>query len=137
MRHRKAGRKLHRKSDHRKALYANLVTSLIAHGRIETTEAKAKEIRGLADRTINLAVKVTDLYAKGLDKLAPADRAKVVNANRRARLVVKDADALSKLFSEVGPQMKGRPGGYTRVLKTRNRRGDAAPMAFIELVAQA
>jgi large subunit ribosomal protein L17 len=134
MRHRKAGRKLHRKSDHRRALYANLVTSLIAHGRIETTEAKAKEIRGLADRTINWAVGVSDLYGKGLDKLKPAERARIVHANRMARRVIKDADALGKLFSEVGPQMKGRPGGYTRVLKTRNRRGDAAPMAFIELV---
>jgi large subunit ribosomal protein L17 len=134
MRHRKAGRKLHRKSDHRRALFANLVTSLITHGRIQTTEAKAKEIRGLADRTINLAVGVSELYGRGLDKLEPAERARVVHANRLARKVIKDADALTKLFSEVGPQMTGRPGGYTRVLKTGFRRGDAAPMAFIELV---
>jgi large subunit ribosomal protein L17 len=134
MRHRKAGRKLHRKSDHRNALFNNLVTSLITHGRIQTTEAKAKEMRGLAEKTINLAVCVSELYGKGLDKLKPEERARIVHANRLARRVIKDADALSKLFSEVGPKMSGRPGGYTRVLKTGNRRGDAAPMAFIELV---
>ena len=136
MRHRKAGRKLGRESAHRRALYANLVTSLITHGRIETTEAKAKEVRPLADRTIHWAVGVSDLYGKGLTKLSADERAQIVHANRMAKRVVRTSDALSRLFSEVGPKLKGRPGGYTRILKTRHRRGDAAPMAFLEIVGE-
>ena len=135
MRHRKAGLKLGRTAAHRRALFNNLVTSLVLHGRIETTEVKAKEVRRLADRTISWGVRVIDLLAKDGKSLSNEDKARLVHARRMAGRVIKTDEALSKLFGEIVPQYKGRPGGYTRVLKTRNRRGDAAPMAFVELVA--
>ena len=134
MRHRKAGKKLSRTSSHRKAMYSNMVASLVTHGRIETTEVKAKELRRLADRTINWGVSVSDLLAADQKNLSQDERARLVHARRMAGRVLKDDDALAKLFGEVAPKFAGRPGGYTRVLKTRNRRGDAAPMAFVELV---
>lgn len=137
MRHRKSGRKLGRLTAHRKAMFSNMVASLITHERIETTEAKAKELRGIAERTITWAVGVSELYEKGLDKCDRDERARIVHANRMARRVLKDTEALSKLFTEVGPRFADRNGGYTRVLKTRNRLGDAAPMAFVELTPDA
>jgi large subunit ribosomal protein L17 len=137
MRHRKSGRKLGRTSSHRKALFSNMVASLVVHGRIETTEAKAKELRGIAERAINWGVKVSDLLAKERAELSKAELLQLWHARRMAGRVVKDDDALRKIFDELGPRFAGRPGGYTRVLKTRTRRGDAAPMAFIELVGEA
>ena len=133
MRHMKAGRKLGRKSAHRKAMYSNMVAALVTHGRIETTEAKAKELRSIADKTIHWGVGVSSLVAKGTRKLSDIERARVVHAKRMARRVLKDEAALERLFAEVAPQMVGRPGGYTRVLKTRFRIGDAAPMALVQL----
>ena len=133
MRHRNSGRKLGRNSSHRAALFNNLVTSLLTYGRIETTEAKAKDLRGFADATITWGVSVHELIAKG-DKVTPAEKAKIVHARRMARQTVKTRDALDRLFSEIGPHFASRKGGYTRILKTRVRKGDAAPMAFVELV---
>jgi len=115
-------------------MWSNMVASLVTHGRIETTEAKAKELRGIAERTINWGVSVHELLAKDAEKLSQDEKAKLVHARRMAKRVLKDKGALSKLFDEVAPRYVGRPGGYTRVLKTRFRTGDAAPMAFIELV---
>src|SRR6185312_3131767 len=136
MRHRKSGRKLGRTSSHRNALFNNLVTSLLTHGRIETTEAKAKELRGFADATISWGISVHALVAKG-DQVTPAERAKIIHAKRMARQTVKTRDALERLFAEIGPHFATRKGGYTRLLKTRVRKGDAAPMAFVELVGLA
>ena len=133
MRHRNSGRKLGRKSSHRSAMYNNLVTSLILHGRIETTEAKAKELRAYADSTIQWSVDVVALLAKG-DKVTAQERAKLLHARRMARQTIKTREAMERLFNEVGPHFAQRKGGYTRMLKTRNRKGDAAPMAFVELV---
>jgi large subunit ribosomal protein L17 len=135
MRHLKAGRKLGRKSAHRKAMYSNMVASLVTYGKIETTEAKAKELRSIADRTISWGVGVNDLTRKDRKKLSDIERARIVHAKRMARRVLKDEAALERLFAEVAPAMAGRPGGYTRLLKTRNRVGDAAPMALVALVA--
>lgn len=137
MRHRKSGRQLNRNSSHRKAMFSNMVSSLVTHGRIETTEAKAKELRGIAERTINWSVKVNELCAKDIETLSREQRLEIMHAKRMAGRVLKDHVALRRLFHEVAPTMVGRPGGYTRVLKTRTRRGDAAPMAIIELVGQA
>jgi large subunit ribosomal protein L17 len=137
MRHRKSGRQLNRNSSHRSAMFSNMVSSLVTHGRIETTEAKAKELRGIAERTINWSVKVNDLCSKDLETLSREQRLEIMHAKRMAGRVLKDRDALRRLFHEVAPTMVGRPGGYTRVLKTRTRRGDAASMAIIELVGQA
>ena len=133
MRHRNSGRKLGRNASHRHALFNNLVTSLLTHGRIETTEAKAKELRRFADATITWGISVHALVAKG-DKATPAERAQVVHARRMARQTVTTRTALDRLFTEVAPHFATRKGGYTRILKTRTRKGDAAPMAFVELV---
>ena len=136
MRHRKSGRKLGRSSSHRDALWANLVTSLLLHGRIETTTAKAKELRRFADETIWWGVSVQPLVAKG-EKASAAERAKLVHARRMARKTVRTREAMERLFGEVGSHFASRKGGYTRMLKTRVRKGDAAPMAFVELVGLA
>jgi len=135
MRHLKAGRKLGRTSAHRKAMFSNMVAALVTYGKIETTEAKAKELRSIADRTISWGVGVNDLTSKDRKKLSDIERARIVHAKRMARRVLKDEAALERLFAEVAPAMAGRPGGYTRVLKTRFRVGDAAPMALVALVA--
>jgi large subunit ribosomal protein L17 len=133
MRHQKSGKQLGRNSAHRKALFNNLVTALLTYGRIETTEAKAKELRRFADSTIAWGVSVHGLLAKG-DQMSQAERAKVLHARRMARKTVTTWGALDRLFSEVGPALAARPGGYTRVLKSRIRKGDAAPMALVEIV---
>lgn len=111
-----AGRQFGRNSSHRKALFRNLVTSLLEHGRIETTEAKAKEMRSIAEKMITLG-KRGDLSAK-----------------RMALAYIQSRDVVAKLFDEIGPRSASRPGGYTRITKTRIRLGDSAPMAVIELV---
>ncbi len=116
MRHRIKGRKLSRTASHRKAVLRNMVTSLFEHERIETTTAKAKELRPYAERLITLA-KRGDLHARRLAARKIADR-----------------DVLGKLFHDIGPRFADRPGGYTRILKLGTRRGDAAEMALIELV---
>ena len=134
MRHGNSGRRLGRNSSHREAMYANLVTALFTYGRIETTEAKAKELRKHADQTIGWGVEVADLVKKG-EKMTAAERAKVVHARRQARKVVKTTAAMDRLFAEIGPHFKAtKKGGYTRMLKTRFRQGDAASMAFVELI---
>jgi large subunit ribosomal protein L17 len=135
MRHGNTGRRLSRTAAHRDALYANLVTALFTHGRIETTEAKAKELRSVADTTIRWGIDVADLVTKA-DKSAD-ERSKIVHAKRMARKVLKTDTAMTRLFNEIGPHFKARKGGFTRVLKTRFRRGDAASMAFVELVGLA
>ena len=133
MRHRNSGRRLGRNSSHRSAMWNNMVTSLLTYGRIETTEAKAKDLRGYVDATITWGVSVHELVAKG-DKATPAEKAKILHARRQARLTVMTGDALHRLFAEIGPHFATRKGGYTRTIKTRVRKGDAAPMAIIELI---
>jgi large subunit ribosomal protein L17 len=119
MRHRKSGRKLNRTSSHRKALMRNMVTSLLDHERIETTDAKAKQLRGIADRMITLG-KRGDLHAR-----------------RQALSVIRSKAVTAKLFDELAERFRDRPGGYTRVVKIGNRVGDAAPISIIELVEEA
>lgn len=118
MRHRKNGRQLGRNTKHRWALFRSLVTSLLEHERIETTEAKAKEIRGFTDRMITL----------GKEGSLPA--------RRQALAFIRSKDVVSKLFSDVAVRFKDRTGGYTRTIKTRRRIGDAAKMVAIELVTR-
>jgi len=115
MRHRKAGRALGRNSSHRRALYRSLVTSLLEHERIETTVPKAKELRSFADKMITLA-KRGDL-----------------DSRRRALAFIQKESVVRSLFSDIGPRFMNRAGGYTRVLQSRRRLGDGAPMAVIEL----
>lgn len=114
-------------------MFNNMVTALLTHTRIETTEAKAKELRRFAEETINLGVAISDLLAKS-DNLTVDERGKVLHARRQAAKTLKTDVAMKRLFNEIAPHFAKRPGGYTRIIKTRVRHGDAAPMAFIELV---
>jgi len=134
MRHQKHGKKLGRLSAHRHAMWSNMVSSLIEHERVETTDVKAKQLRRIAERTINWSTSLGDILTRDAGKLDADDRARKVHAIRMARRVLKDPTTLTKLFEEVGPRFLGRAGGYTRVIKVRNRRGDAAPMSLVELV---
>jgi large subunit ribosomal protein L17 len=132
MRHQKSGRKFSRKSGPRHALLSNLVQSLIEHERIRTTDAKAKELRKIAERTISWATSVGNLV--GNDKADAADKARIVHAMRQAQRIVKHKPTLQKLFEEVGPRFVGRAGGFTRIMKLGYRHGDAAPVSIVELV---
>ncbi|MGH7505461.1 MAG: 50S ribosomal protein L17 [Longimicrobiales bacterium] len=116
MRHRKKGRSLSRTAEHRKAMLRNMATSLFLHGRVETTTAKAKELRQYAEPLITKA-KRGDLHAR-----------------RLVARHIRDDQALARLFGEIGPRYVERPGGYTRVRLLGHRAGDAAEIAIIELV---
>lgn len=118
MRHNKSGKRLGRNSSHRTAMLRNMVTSLIEHEKITTTDARAKELRKLVDRMITLG-KRGDLHAR-----------------RQALSVMRDSKVVAKLFEQVGPRFKERPGGYTRIIKLGVRAGDNAPLSIIELVEE-
>jgi large subunit ribosomal protein L17 len=117
MRHLKSGRKLNRNPSHRRALMRNLVTSLLRHERVETTDAKAKELRRWADWMIGLAKQGT------------------LHARRQALAVILDKAVVRKLFDTLAGRYQGRPGGYTRAVKIGWRHGDHAPLSVVELIA--
>ncbi|MED5370374.1 MAG: 50S ribosomal protein L17 [Myxococcota bacterium] len=135
MRHEKSGRKLGRNSSHRKAMFRNMATSLFLHGKIQTTEAKAKELRGYAEKLISLGKRVPPSSLEGLtgDELAEA-KAKRLHALRQARRKVVDGEALNRLFNEYSERFQSRAGGYTRITRVGHRTGDNAPMVVISLV---
>lgn len=116
MRHGKSGRKLGRTSSHRQAMFRNMVTSLFEHERIVTTTEKAKETQPIAEKMITLA-KRGDLHAR-----------------RQALGYIQSQDVVAKLFDEISAQFSNRKGGYTRIIKTGTRQGDAASMSILELV---
>ena len=116
MRHRKSGRPLSRNSSHRKAMFQNMTVSLLQHEAIKTTLPKAKELRRVAEPLITMAKNDS------------------VHKRRLAFARLRDRDTVTKLFNELGPRYKDRPGGYLRILKTGFRAGDNAPMAWVELV---
>jgi large subunit ribosomal protein L17 len=118
MRHRAKGRQLSRTSTHKRAMLNNMATSLFVHGRVITTEAKAKELRPFAEKLITLARR-GDLHAR-----------------RLVERKIKDRETLTRLFGEIGPRFAARPGGYTRILKLGHREGDGADVARIELLAE-
>jgi large subunit ribosomal protein L17 len=134
MRHRRAGVHLSRPTAHRKALFSNLVAALLTNERIQTTDAKAKETRRLAERTITWARRVGDILGKKADRRTPDESARVVHAVRMARRVVRDRSAVTKLFDDIAPRFLDRRGGYTRIVKIGQRPGDAAPMSLLELI---
>ena len=134
MRHRRAGVHLSRTAAHRKALFSNLVAALLTNERIKTTDAKAKETRRLAERTITWARRLGDILVKKADRRTPDESARVVHAVRMARRIVRDRTAVTKLFNEIGPRYLARRGGYTRIVKIGQRVGDAAPMSLLELI---
>ena len=116
MRHRARSRKFGRTSPHRLAMYRNMVTSLLEHGRVETTDAKAKEVRRIAERMITLGKRGT------------------LHARRRALRVIRSREVAARVFGDLAERFREHPGGYTRVLKLRRRVGDAAPVSLLELV---
>lgn len=118
MRHNKSGRRLGRNSSHRAAMMRNMVTSILEHEKITTTDARAKELRKVVDRMITLG-KRGDLHAR-----------------RQATKVLRDRNVVGKLFELIGPRYKDRPGGYTRIIKLGHRLGDKAPQVIIELVEE-
>jgi len=118
MRHHKSGRKLNRNSPHRRAMFRNMAASLVRHETIRTTLPKAKELRRVVEPLITMA------------------KIDGVSQRRRAFDRLRDKEAVGKLFNELGPRYKERPGGYLRILKTGYRPGDAAPMAIVQLLDQ-
>jgi large subunit ribosomal protein L17 len=116
MRHARTGKKLGRDASHRRALYANLACSLIEHGRIRTTEAKAKAVKPYAEKMITLGRR-GDLHAR-----------------RQVLSELRSQEVVHQLFADVAPRMADRPGGYTRIVKLGQRQGDAAEMVYLELV---
>ena len=135
MRHRKSGRQLGRNSSHRKAMYRNMATSLLEHGQIRTTDAKAKELRKVVEKLITLSKRITPTAIdEAGDEQAVQLRAQRVHAVRQARKVVKDRAVLQVLFGEYSERYQDRPGGYTRITKIGRRHGDNAPLSLIELV---
>jgi len=119
MKHRIAGRRLDRTTEHRTAMFKNMVTSLLRHERIQTTAPKAKELRRIADKVITLAKKGSP------------------HARRQAYRQVRDVEVLNKLFETIGPRFAKRPGGYTRIIRVGRRAGDNAELAVIELTERA
>jgi large subunit ribosomal protein L17 len=156
MRHGKSFRKLSRNSSHRRAMFRNLAANLVLHGRIETTDAKAKELRRIAERLITKALRLGDDLIVDIAKLKQSDRGRVVARRlhvqrqlsaflpfKLARTLsdgsVEEVNLVHKLFEEIAPRYldrvkQGKGGGYTRIIKEINRRGDNAPMSLIELV---
>lgn len=133
MRHRKSGRRFDMDGSQRKAMFRNMVTSLLIHGTIRTTEQRAKELRRFAEPVITIARCAPVLDGLEGDALATA-RAQRVAAIRRAKLWVNDEGALKKLFGEYADRFRTRPGGYTRIVRAGKRAGDNAEMALIQLV---
>lgn len=116
MRHRVSGRTLGRRTEHRESMLNNLVSQLLRHERVTTTEAKAREVKALAEKVIS----------KG--------REETLHNRRQLLSILPDKNAVKKLFDDIGPRYVDRPGGYTRMVKLMPRKGDAAPMALLELV---
>jgi large subunit ribosomal protein L17 len=149
MRHLNAGRKFGRNSSHRRAMFRNLAANLVAHERIETTDEKAKELRRVAERLITKAMRLGDVAYTADADLKPEARAKRLHAQRvvgaflprfATRIVdgkPKKIDLVEKVFLELAKRFKGRPGGYTRIVKLGLRRGDGAHMSIIEFVGEA
>lgn len=144
MRHRNKGRKFGRTSSHRRAMFRNMAAALIVHGRIDTTEAKAKELRGIVERIITKAARSKGV-GENLETLSQEDRARQVHLRRVIGRFLprfynngKDefVDVMDKVFNVYGPRFKTRPGGYTRISKMGNRKGDNAPVARIEILPE-
>ncbi|HEY5938445.1 MAG TPA: 50S ribosomal protein L17 [Kofleriaceae bacterium] len=156
MRHRKSFRQFGRNSSHRRAMFRNLAANLVLHERIETTDTKAKELRRIAERLITKALRLGDDLTVDLAKLKQADRTRVISRRLHVQRQIaaflplkatktlsdgttEEVNLVSKLFEQIAPRYldrvkQGKGGGYTRIIKELNRRGDNAPMAYIELL---
>ena len=149
MRHLKAGRKFDRSASSRRAMFRNLAANLILHERIETTDAKAKELKRVAERLITRATRLGKVAYTHPKELSAADKAKRLHATRLVGSFVgrfgtrtlpggeyEKVDLVEKLFTDLAKRFEGRPGGYTRMIKLGARRGDGAQMAVIEFVVR-
>jgi large subunit ribosomal protein L17 len=149
MRHRNIGRKFDRDGSSRRAMFRNLAANLILHEKVQTTDAKAKELRRVAERLITKAMRLGDVAFTPQSELSAGDQAKRLHAQRQVAAYIprfmtrtekggatKQVDIVEKLFVDLAKRFKGRPGGYTRIVKFGPRRGDNAPMSMIELVGE-
>lgn len=146
MRHRKSGRQFGRNTSHRRAMFRALAANLVVHERIETTDAKAKELRRIVERLIGRAIRLGPIAYTVQDELSVAERARRLAAQRHLgqflqRFAVaqdgdttKQVDIVEKVFVDLAKRFRDRPGGYTRIVKIGPRRGDNAPMSIIEFV---
>lgn len=145
MRHRKSGRKLGRNSSHRRAMFRNMAAALILHEEIDTTHAKAKELRGIVEKLITQASKAQDSIGKSAEQLTQEEKLKQFHLKKMVTKFLPQkyedgleenapVDLVAKLFDELVPRYKDRPGGYTRVTRIGTRKGDCAPIARIQLV---
>jgi large subunit ribosomal protein L17 len=150
MRHANAGRKFDRNTSSRRAMFRNLTANLILHERIETTDAKAKELRRVAERLITKARRLGEVSYTPLEKLSDKDKARRLHVKRLISSFIprfgtktekggetKKVDLVEKVLLDLAKRFDGRPGGYTRIIKLGERRGDNAPMAIIEFVGEA
>jgi large subunit ribosomal protein L17 len=149
MRHKNAGRKFDRNTSSRRAMFRNLTANLVLHERIETTDAKAKELRRVAERLITKAIRLGEVAYTPTEKLSEADQARRLHAKRLVSSYIprfvtkiekggieKRVDLVEKVFLDLAKRFKGRAGGYTRIVKFSPRRGDNAPISMIELVGE-
>jgi large subunit ribosomal protein L17 len=134
VRHRNLTTKVRGTGTHNRAMFSNMLLGLVEHGRITTTERRARMLRRVAERLVTRAKKLKDLLLKDREKLDPAEKAKLVHAMRMVRRDLKQREAVIRLFDEIAPRYLGRDGGYTRMYKTGPRKGDGAPMAILEFV---
>ena len=150
MRHNNAGRKCDRNTSHRRAMFRNLTANLVLHERIETTDAKAKELRRVAERLLTKAIRLGEVAYTPQDKLSDLDKARRLHATRLVAAYIprfvtkiekggesKRVDIVEKVFLDLAKRFKGRAGGYTRIVKFGPRRGDNAPISMIEWVGEA
>ena len=149
MRHKNLGRKFGRNTSHRKAMFRALTANLVLHERIETTDAKAKELRRIAERLLSRAIRLGKVAFTPGDKLSAADKAKRLAVERQIGRFLRrfaaveteeesrKVDLIEKVLIDLAKRFQGRPGGYTRIVKIGPRRGDAAPMCVIEFVEPA
>ena len=144
------GRKFGRNTSHRRAMFRNLTANLILHDRIETTDAKAKELRRIAERLITKAIRLGEVAYTPQEKLSDGDKARRLHVQRTIAAYIphfgtrvekggelKKVDLVEKVLLDLTKRFKGRPGGYTRIIKFGPRRGDNAPMSLIEFVGEA
>ncbi|MDJ0766439.1 MAG: 50S ribosomal protein L17 [Myxococcota bacterium] len=144
MRHHKKGRRLGRNSSHRRAMFRNMAAALLVHEKIDTTHAKAMELKRIVEKVITKAAKAGDAVGKPLDSLSDTQRARQVHLRRIVGKFIPRGyedgqgeyiDVLHKLFFVFGPRFKDRPGGYTRITKLGPRRGDNAPISRLEILS--
>ncbi len=147
MRHGNMGRKFGRNTSHRRAMFRNLTANLVLHERIETTDAKAKELRRVAERLITKAIRLGDVAFTAQEQLSDADKARRLHVQRLISAFIprfgtrteaggnhKKVDLVEKVMLDLAKRFKGRPGGYTRIVKFGPRRGDGAALSLIEFV---